>query len=272
MSPAEDNIEKSAATREGNGVDASEEESKDDDDFSILVTGFGPFQNIPVNPTTILVNELPDYLLTKNDSSSSSSWKQNLASLVKDWIVMDTSVQDVCKTLDALFTRTTTTTTTTTTSPKTISSTKTKTKKPPSLILHLGVHYKAEGFHLEQCAYNDASFRIPDQCGYHPNEETIIKSEQLGQALTTTLNVSELVDHQLGRFPTVQSKISTDPGRFVCNYTYCYSMHHDVRRPCLFLHVPKFEVVSKEVQLEYVACLLQKMVEQVHVDAQNNIQ
>jgi pyrrolidone-carboxylate peptidase len=80
------------------------------------------------------------------------------------------------------------------------------------------------------------------------------------------LNFSELVDHQLQHFPSVQSTISTDPGRFVCNYTYCYSMHH-VRRPCLFLHVPKFEVVSKEVQLEYVACLLQKMVEQVVVVA-----
>ena len=49
---------------------------------SILITGFGPFQDIPINPTTIIVNEICDYLLT-----SKESWKQNLVSHIHDCIV-----------------------------------------------------------------------------------------------------------------------------------------------------------------------------------------
>ena len=220
---------------------------------SILITGFGPFQDIPVNPTTIMIQELPGYL-----QSAPEKWKNNLYHHIQNYIVMDTSVANVKKRMNEIY-----------------------AEANVDIILHLGVHYKAEGFQIEKCAYNDATFRIPDQQGYQPSEVQIIETQKLGQCNTTLFDVEELVAKQKTTFPNIITNLSVDPGRFVCNYTYCYSLYHlseettttmtttsdsgtsdKEKTKCLFLHVPKFEVVSKSQQLEYVTNLIQKLIEQ----------
>jgi len=73
--------------------------------------------------------------------------------------------------------------------------------------------------------------------------------------------------------------VSTDPGRFVCNYIYCYSLDkfqcstkvastETKQQPSsanrvLFLHVPPFEVCSEPVQLRVVSKLMHAIYEQV---------
>ena len=64
---------------------------------------------------------------------------------------------------------------------------------------------------------------------------------------------------------------STDPGRYVCNYTYCYSLNKFCSSEggdgnkfySLFLHVPPFKLIPEEEQLKFVVDLMQLIEEQV---------
>lgn len=53
--------------------------------------------------------------------------------------------------------------------------------------------------------------------------------------------------------------LSTDAGRFVCNYVYYHSLRFAEERghKSLFVHVPLFARISEEMQMNFVACLLE---------------
>jgi pyroglutamyl-peptidase len=214
-----------------------EEEILPQQKLSLVVTGFGPFGKVTENPTTILIHEFPNYL-----TSSDVQWKQELLSCIDEWIILETSAKGVNDKLDTMI----------------MSSSSTTTNR---IFLHLGVDARGTGFKLEQCAYNEATFRIPDQQGYQPQQESIFSDEALGQRLENrTLNLEELMANMSLLLPdtTVETKVSTDPGRFVCNYLYCKSLKQ--QQYCLFVHIPPLEVISKEMQLEYLAHLMQQLV------------
>lgn len=135
---------------------------------------------------------------------------------------------------------------------------------------------------MESCAYNEASFRIPDEKGYQPNNVPILGCDsKVNLVLETLLDVNSLVkqinqtietDGQVCDSCCKKSIVSTDPGRFVCNYIYCYSLeklkssklhqssHNTAHRTrCLFLHVPPVNVVPQEQQFWFVGRLMELM-------------
>jgi len=73
-----------------------------------------------------------------------------------------------------------------------------------AIILHLGVNHikgkqKMPTIKIEQNAYNEANFRIPDEDGYQPNKEVIVDDDdQVGDdvklRLSTDLNVKRIKD------------------------------------------------------------------------------
>jgi pyroglutamyl-peptidase len=239
---------------------------------SLVVTGFGPFGGVEENPSTILVKELPVHLsnATTADATTADAWKQELATCIDQWIICETSAKGVCQTLDALVEA---------------FGTQDEEDEPESssssnntVLLHLGVNVQGTGYQMEECAYNEATFRIPDQQGYRPHKVPIIDGAPVGKRCDTTLNVKALVQHQTAAFPNVETKTSTNPGRFVCNYLYCYSLNKlqtsastsslvSVSSPpkkkkkvqCLFLHIPSFETVPKEVQMDYILELMRQL-------------
>jgi pyroglutamyl-peptidase len=247
---------------------------------SFIITGFGPFGGIEENPSTILVTELVAYLGTCG--------KHDLAAQIVHAKVMETSVEDVRATLDGFFEESSSN-----------SNNNTPNKSHVIIIyLHIGVNYKGTCMQLEQCAYNEATFRIPDQRGFQPQSGLVVETKELGATYTTTLDLESICQAQTQMqiqptvlVPTVTTttpantnalpstleiQVSTDPGRFVCNYTYCYSLDklqnhpqeqhpHHVRHS-LFLHVPTFQVVPQTQQLAYVADLLQRLADQVKVE------
>ena len=99
---------------------------------------------------------------------------------------------------------------------------------------------------------------------------------EFNQCLSTTIDIDYLTQKMNTLFgSTIETKISIDPGRYVCNYVYCNSLqrfnnnsvgnnHGDDNDCCctssLFLHVPPFSVISEEKQLEYVVDLLDAIV------------
>lgn len=156
------------------------------------------------------------------------------------------------------------------------------------VVLHLGVNYRGKQFQIEQCAYNDATFRVPDERGYQPCDECILlegghgdvtgtttttttTSHKLGKCFETTLDVQNLCLEMQKCNETISSR---DPGRFVCNYTYCLSLDRcystnmcsdrkeDVHH-ALFIHVPPFNVVSEEKQLQFILNVMQAIELQV---------
>ena len=107
-----------------------------------------------------------------------------------------------------------------------------------------------------------------------------------GEKLSTTLKVPPLVKRMVSRGHP--SKLSGDPGRFVCNYTYCYSLdkcrRFNATAPTtfdssfdacttgiganktdgptlysIFVHVPLFEISGKEEQFEFVVGLMDEI-------------
>ena len=54
-------------------------------------------------------------------------------------------------------------------------------------------------------------------------------------------------------------KVSSDPGRFVCNFIYFKSLMRAAAHNCwhaLFVHVPPFAAVKEEVQQQFAISLL----------------
>lgn len=302
-----------------------------------IVTGFGPFCNVPYNPTSVLIHRLrnekglgatecntnlnananatttTDRYTTANRDSSST------VSIVEETHILETSAEFVRAWFDDVHERlmlsifsTTSGATTNNTSEKEDADTTTikeinasnsaasdAVASTTTVLLHLGVDYNSSQFKLEQCAYNDATFRVPDERGYQPHCECIILDDNIenecseaeasssahrhpswGKCLRTTLDLQSLRD-ELQQCTNEHVTISTDPGRFVCNYTYylsldgCHSMNSErnsisddnnqremgeggwannekLAYHALFLHVPPFEAISEDIQLNFI--------------------
>lgn len=226
-------------------------------DVWFVVTGFGPFDQVRVNPTTILVTKLVEHL---------EKVYPHLAKRIET-IVIETSAEAVKKCIDDLEGR----------------MKKCYSERTTVILLHLGVDTKGKQFAFEQCAYNEATFRVPDQRGFQPTGVSILGEDySVGLPLDSVCDVVHLVNEMNAicsesgckeDCPVPAVVLSTNPGRFVCNYTYCCSLHKfhcwkgmDQSRvagkpkvQCLFVHVPPSDVVSEERQLEFVANLINIM-------------
>jgi pyrrolidone-carboxylate peptidase len=134
------------------------------------------------------------------------------------------------------------------------------------VLLHMGVHGSATQFHIEQCCYNEADFRCADERGHQPQSEPIIADNELKSVCSTTIDCKVLCESMNAAMEAVgsacRSRVSTDPGRFVCNWIFYQSIHrtlHNKNTHSLFLHVPSFKVYTQEQQFAYlqafVACL-----------------
>lgn len=214
-------------------------EGDDDETVSFVVTGFGPFRNSKANPTTQIANRIVDFLTERNGA--------DLGGRVSA-LVMEVSVKAADSEIEKL-------------------SEQYSNNSGRTVLLHLGVNYKGESFQLEQFAYNDATFRIPDERGYQPKHQPIDKGMELGASLETCLDVEQI------KTTMNQTIVSTDPGRFLCNYTYFSSMKkfqacrsnetQDQRFYSLFFHVPPFSVIPEEEQMETTAQLIESIDQQL---------
>eukprot|EP00977_Amphora_coffeiformis_P005007 scaffold1060_cov196-Amphora_coffeaeformis.AAC.39 len=246
-----------------------------DDSFRFVVTGFGPFNGIPTNPTSILAEELLAHL----QQSTQESNDPVLSVLAKctETKIVETSAQAVRQEMKLM---------------------QQELQRYKSvIILHLGVDGSGTRFKLEKCAYNDASFRVPDEQGYRPTATPVVDTCSLGSTLTASFDVPVLVKHMNTTLATTNgtepeeanasdqhpplADVSTDPGRFVCNYIYCSSLDafacaktiddgvastteasSSPRVQSLFLHVPPFSRIPKERQLVFVTQLMSALYQQ----------
>ena len=126
------------------------------------------------------------------------------------------------------------------------------------LVIHLGVAITYDAITLERCAYNDASFRVPDERAFQPSKAPIDEAELFGATRKSSIDLAA-VARKAG------VDVSDDAGRFVCNYLYFCSLAHGV--PCVFVHVPPVERVPLEAQVETLSKLRGYLVEAVGANA-----
>ena len=187
---------------------------------TVIITGFGKFSGVHENPTEKIVMSLKNegYLAATNLTVIEVSSKA-----VEEY-------QELMK----------------------------KSFSYPKLIIHLGVHPSLNSFALESCAYNNKTFRTPDQEGYQPGNECISFDQDFDDKTSTHLPLNEIADALSTQgFPVT---ISDDPGRFLCNYVYYRSLtgqfYNGQIRSALFVHVPPFEIIPYELQIQFVKSLV----------------
>ena len=184
------------------------------------ITGFGAFGGVPTNPTVALIERL--------EREQPSIAGVEIASTE----ILEVSIDGVLTSLAA--------------APASTAS---------DVWVHLGVDGGAAVVKLERCAYNDASFRIPDECGAQPWRETICASDRIDRCLECPLDLAAAaaeVDHGGddgdGDCASRRVALSSDAGRFLCNYVYYLSQRRCLAGggAALFVHVPPCATLSED--------------------------
>jgi pyroglutamyl-peptidase len=195
----------------------------------IYVTGFGKFGGVDVNPTTELISKL-----------RLSGTTQDLGVIPIDPLVVDVGNCNRCLSeLPLCCDR--------------------------DVIVHLGVNARAEKVNIERCAYNNMTFRIPDESGYQPDSICIEESISLDSPLETDIDVDAVVNKLRGEgFPV---DVSLDPGRFICNYIYYKSLQRfdqdGLPKKTIFVHVPTTETLDIDTQFVIIQRLLEILRSQI---------
>ena len=241
--------------------------STDSSKCCFVVTGFGPFHGVPTNPTMLLVQRLEREL---------EILAPKLNFQVIKTLILETSAEAVRKEIDEMHREI---------------CLDSNLAGCHVVFLHLGVNYRGKKFHLEKCAYNDATFRVPDERGYQPQGICILDGStcskhakargqhQFGKGFKTTLNI-ESICSKLQKNGNAESVcVSNDPGRFVCNYTYCMSMDkcissaennqdgNKTKYHSLFIHVPPFSEIPEENQFIFVLEIMKGIQNQLEIES-----
>ena len=221
----------------------------------ILVTGFGPFEGVPDNPTERVVAALPGHL---------STHAPHLAPLVIACDVLPVSaarVKEYVAGLDA----------------PGGAATKAAAAGVPFIVLHIGVKSASDApgapAKLEAVAFNDACFRCAD-CDGVTLDCAVTEGGAFprGARLMTQLPARALAASVAARGHTLT--VSGDAGRYLCNMTYWLSLEAAAaageaaggdddaapERRALFLHIPPASVMPQDKALVLVTDLLDEVV------------
>jgi len=195
------------------------------------LTGFGQFQGVIDNPTTTLMQDLPEYLrrfpLSTQPKAITFEVVETSGKAVKEFFEKH-AAQCV----------------------------------PHTIFVHFGVNSGAKQIALERTGWNNADFRCCDERKWQPCCEpihnTISYTEHCFQTSFPLASV-----HQDLKQNGCQVEISDDPGRFVCNYIYYNSLLFSQTNAtrCLFVHVPEFSVITREDQMFFARALLERLTE-----------
>ena len=192
-------------------------------EIHLQITAFGPFQGVPDNPSSHLVRALPAHYAQHG--------RRGVKLLAP--VIVETSAVGSLQALQSL------------------PAYSTHSPQVTHVLVHFGVHGAAKRFHVEQIAHNEANFRCNDERQWSPSNQTVVPNapKTMPSPLSTPVIARTLGAH----FPV---ELSTDPGRFVCNWLYYSSLHlaktrneQGSRILPLFVHIPPFNVIPMDKTL-----------------------
>ncbi|RDX93248.1 pcp, partial [Mucuna pruriens] len=202
--------------------------------ITIHITGFKKFQGVPENPSEAIVNNLKDYVEKRGLPAGVT-----LGSCTMLDVAGVGALAQLYQTLESAVS-------------------KTDTASNANVVwLHLGVNTGAVRFAIEQQAANEATFRCPDELGWQPQQEPIVREDGgISRTRKTSLPVDAILKTLKGAYDVM---VSSDAGRFVCNYVYYQSLRFAEQKgnKSLFVHVPLFSRINEETQMQFTASLLE---------------
>ncbi|KAK3789410.1 hypothetical protein RRG08_005557 [Elysia crispata] len=169
----------------------------------IVVTGYGPFRGHTVNASWVAVQELKSLGLD-DDTVELHVYE------------IPVSYDVVKRTIPGLW-----------------------EKHKPDLMVHVGVSGMACELTLEQQAHNDGYDRY-DVDGQVPHTKMCVDGS-CHNIIASGLNMS-LVCEEVNNMCEMKAKavVSHDPGRYLCDFIYCLSLHINKNRTA-FIHVPPLD-------------------------------
>ncbi|KAI4368233.1 hypothetical protein MLD38_016812 [Melastoma candidum] len=199
--------------------------------ITVNITGFKKFHGVPENPTEIIVENLKEFVSKRGLPKGLTLGSCNILETVGEGALVN-----LYATLQSAIAE----------------------KRFSILWVHFGVNSGATKFTVEQQAVNEATFRCPDEMGWKPQKEPIIKADgEITHIRETSLPVNKICEALSEKGFDVM--ISDDAGRFVCNYVYYHSLHFAEQSgtKSLFVHVPLFSTINEETQMLFAATLLE---------------
>ena len=124
---------------------------------------------------------------------------------------------------------------------------------------------KGSSIKLEQMAYNNMTFRIPDEKGYQPNSKPIESdgSVPFDSSLCSDISLPDVIKNCCNAASIVT--LSQDPGRFLCNYIYYRSLSYSAAisksKNAVFIHIPPFEAIPMATQYPVIKELLRAIIQ-----------
>lgn len=204
------------------------------------VTGFSRFHNVLVNPTELIVTGLPKYL---QDAPLKNR------SLLASTRVFKTAAKSTREELQAMYKGLDV-------PAHPVIAGKSRAERR-IIFVHLGVNVCVNNFQLEIQGRNEATFSCPDELGWTPIKKPIdSNNSDLSAICQTTLKLDHLISDLRRKGFSVD--ISTDAGRFVCNWVYYNSLQLAEANGAnaLFVHVPPASVIPVGRQTQFIAALI----------------
>ncbi|GAA0145651.1 cysteine protease [Lithospermum erythrorhizon] len=204
---------------------------------TIHITGFKKFHGVAENPTETIVANLGDYMKKKGMPNGM---------ILGSCTILETAGQGALVPLYQ-------------TLKTAVAKVDTNSSNSGRVIwVHFGVNSGATRFAIEKQAFNEATFRCPDEMGWKPQKVSIIPADGgLSQKRETSLPVDDITK-ALAKMGYVVVT-SDDAGRFVCNYVYYHSLRFAEQNgiKSLFVHVPLFLTIDEDTQMQFAASLLE---------------
>ncbi len=191
----------------------------------LLLTGFGPFEDVEENPTARLVERI--------DADPPADLDLAVRILPVSYRRSASGLDSAIKALEP---------------------------RIPNAILSLGVAAKGKCFRVERRASTDLKSKRPDVIGVEASSLRLPKA----RSLETTLDVEALRD-SLNQSGLPEAEVSDDAGGYVCERLYYHALNKAEKLgvPAVFLHVPTFDEIKLEAQLRSVRQFITALSRQV---------
>jgi pyroglutamyl-peptidase len=216
------------------------EEAKETKHVVFHLTGFGPFHGVQDNPTSTLMHTLPSYL-------EEETLPDHIT--VRSFTIFETSAQGSVETLEQLHASE---------HKHNSSDAQLADRHVVHYWVHFGVNGAARQIVLESQAFNEATFRCPDERGQVFMNQPIIDAPEAKTCLQSQVDTKTVVSDLRSAGHAVGT--SNDAGRFVCNWIYYQSLYRTLKlgstHQSLFVHVPPFKQVDDRAQLRFARALL----------------
>jgi len=166
----------------------------------VLLTGFGPFPGVPVNPSAVLVKAL------------ARRQRPALAGITRTTHIFATTYEAVDRDLPKLLAR------------------------KPDIVLMFGLAGSRRHVCIETRARNAVSLLFPDASGHRAERGLIVQGGQ--SALRGNAPFADLLGALRGR--AIPCRLSRDAGRYLCNYSYWRGLERaNGGHPLVqFVHIP----------------------------------